>query len=472
VNRRSQRSIRRGTSGAALLLATALLASPDTVGAQAVSIPPNLILPNYDRVPIGQQEGIEAGAFLARSGDAGSNWFNPAGLAKSKGSAVNASATAYEWTSTELEGLGESSGHSRINSMGTLFSAVLGQGPLSSDRWRFGFSVASPITWKPSSIELAATDQNGHEQIAYATNVDFGVMIPAIAAAFAPGGVASGTFRVGAGLGMSITSLTQSQDASDRVTDSVTTASVRLRSFTAAGSTWDMRLTGGVQWDATPAITLGARAATPGLRVLGSSRLNLQNLYADGRSSNDLVIRDPEAKFDYQFPTEVALGASARGHAGEFEVDVHYYGSIAAYDLYSSTSSGTRTVVDSTGAVTVSSVGFATTTNSARSVVNVAIGGSHPLTEHLRVHAGFSSDRSPVPDGETSLFRQVNLTRITSGMSLTGSSLSGSLGFGYSYGTGIRHGTVLTSGGEPVDTRLKVHTANLLFALSYSFQPK
>ena len=462
----------RHAMGAVLPLTMALLATPAITRAQSVSVPPNLILPNYDRVPVGQQEGIEAGAFLARTGDAGANWFNPAGLAKSVGSAVNASATAYERTTTELEGLGSVAGRSRINSVGTLFSAVLGEGPLHSDRWRLGFSIASPITWKPSSIELTGSGLNGREQLAYATNVDFGVMIPAVAAAYAPGGVASGKFRVGAGMGLAMTSLSQTQVASDRITDSTTTALVSVKNFSAEGSSWDLRFTGGVQWEATPAITLGARLAAPSLRVRGSSRLGLQSTVADGQSLQDVYFQDPEAPFDYKLPGEAALGVAARGGFGEMEVDVHYYGSIAAYDMYTSTVSGTRTAVDPAGVVTVTPAPFATTSNSARSVVNVAVGGSHPLTTKLRVHAGFSSDRSPVPDNTSSIFRQVDLNRITSGVSLKGSSLSGSLGLGYSFGSGTRFSTLTTGGGEPVDTRLKVRTANLLFALSYSFQPK
>ena len=61
------------------------------LAAQAVTVPPNLILPNYDRVPVGQSEGIEAGAYIARTNDAAANWYNPAGLGRSvrEGGAVD-----------------------------------------------------------------------------------------------------------------------------------------------------------------------------------------------------------------------------------------------------------------------------------------------------------------------------------------------------------------------------------------------
>ncbi|HUL49619.1 MAG TPA: hypothetical protein VLT79_06370, partial [Gemmatimonadales bacterium] len=76
------------------LVAAALV--PAVVAAQTIAAPPTLIITNYDRIPIGQREGIEGGAYVARTDDASAAWFNPAGLAKSEKSALNASATAYE----------------------------------------------------------------------------------------------------------------------------------------------------------------------------------------------------------------------------------------------------------------------------------------------------------------------------------------------------------------------------------------
>src|SRR5688572_28206990 len=81
-----------------------------TCGAAAqlppVVVPPNAVLPNYERIPLAGRESIEAGAFVARTNDAAANWYNPAGLAQHKESAVNASATAYEWTRMRLAGPG------------------------------------------------------------------------------------------------------------------------------------------------------------------------------------------------------------------------------------------------------------------------------------------------------------------------------------------------------------------------------
>ena len=441
------------------------------LAAQTAAVPPNLILPNYDRVPIGQREGIEAGAFLARTGDAGSNWYNPAGLGKSLHTALNASATAYEWTSMSLEGFGTSEGRSRINTIGTLFGVVLGDNTVRSGRWRLGFAITRPITWRPSSLDFAFPLQGGDELVSYTSDVDFNVQVPALGVAFTPSGVAAGKFRIGAGLGLAMTSLVQTQALSDRVT-TPSNAVVVERAFSAEGSSWHLQPSLGLQWDATSRVTLGAHVKTPSIRVSGSSRLTLQSSRFESGGSTDLVFRDDEATFDYPWSLQAALGAAYHGPNAELEVDVHYFGALDPYALYSSTEPGRLTTVDGSGTPVVTSVPFTTTTNSARSVVNVAVGGSYHLSRALRVHAGFSTDRSPVDDPDLSIFRKADLSRVTGGISLTGARLSGSLGLGYSFGSGTRETLGSTDGGQQTETVFSVNTVNVLFAFSYSFETR
>ncbi|HET9387508.1 MAG TPA: hypothetical protein VFO67_20395 [Gemmatimonadales bacterium] len=446
------------------MTAFAGLAGATPCGAQTASVPPSLILPNYDRLPIGQREGIEGGAFVARTNDAAAAWYNPAGLGQSRRSALNASATAYEWTSMELEGFGTSQGRSRISSIGTLLSFVVGEDVINSRNWRFGFAITSPVVWQPSSIELALLMPGGTEALAYATDVTLDVMIPSLSAAYVPGGAGIGRLRLGAGLGMAITTLTQSIDFSDRVVD--TTTVVATRDFSADGQVWHLVPTLGLQWDATPSISFGTRISAPGMRVLGSSRMRLQNSRYTNAEVRDLVFADPEVTMDYRQPFEADVGAAFDVFKGEVEIDVHYFGAVDPYALYASDVAG-RLTIDSGAGPTVTTVPFTTTTNSARSVVNVAIGGSRPISRTIRVHVGFSTDQSPV-DQSLSMFRQVNLKRFTAGFSLTGERLSGSLGFGYSAGSGTRQTLGSTEGGQQTTTRLNVKAANLLFALSYA----
>jgi hypothetical protein len=443
----------------------AALAGASPGRAQTVSVPPSLILPNYERLPIGQREGIEGGAFVARTNDAAAAWYNPAGLGQSKKSALNASATAYEWTSMELEGFGTSEGRSRISSIGTLLSFVIGEDVIHSRNWRFGFAITRPVVWQPSSIALAFTLQGGDELLAYATDVDLDVMIPSLSAAYVPGGAGTGKLRLGAGLGMAITTLGQSVDFSDRVT-TPTAATIATRNFSADGSVWHLVPTVGLQWDVTPSIAVGTRISAPGMRVLGSSGMRLLNSRYSNVEIRDLIFADSQVTLDYKQPLEADVGVAFDVFRGEIEIDVHYFGAVDPYALYASDLPG-RLTIDSGAGPTATSVPFTTTTNSARSVVNFAIGGSRPISQKVRVHAGFSTDQSPV-DQSLSMFRQVNLKRFTAGFSLQGARLSGSLGLGFSTGSGTRQTLGSTEGGQQTTTRLNVKTANLLFALSYA----
>jgi len=455
-----------------VLVVIAGVAGGAVVDAQAppsVSVPMSLILPNYDRVPIGQREAIEAGAFAARTNDAGSNWFNPAGLARARESSINASATAWDLTRVSIEGFGESIGRSRIGTIPTLFATVLGTPPLESDRWRIGFSVAQPVGWLPSSIDLggSGTTEGRQAILGYGTAVNFYTFIPAINVGFAPHGVGKSSFRVGAGAGVAVTSLSQDLSVSQRVITS-TSSSSALRTFSAGGFTWNLVLTGGLQWDATSHVSFGVRAVAPGIRLLGSTRLTYQDIRFGTGGSADIAFRDPEARFEYKLPFEVDIGAAYRGSRGEVEVDVRYYGAIDEYAMYTSERQGQLTVSPSTGPPQVSMVPFVTTLNSARAATNVSVGGNYQLARILRVHAGVATDQSPVDDESASIFRQVDLIRGTTGVSLTGLSLSGTIGLAFSAGSGRRQALDLVNVETP-STRLEVQTLNVLFALSYAF---
>src|SRR5262245_32797838 len=105
------------------LLVLALFLTPAVAGAQTLdfTIPGNMILPNYSRLTVGQEEGLEGGAFIARTGNSLASWYNPAGLVQVATAQINASATAYEQSSIKLEGLSVGAKGSRFASIGTFF---------------------------------------------------------------------------------------------------------------------------------------------------------------------------------------------------------------------------------------------------------------------------------------------------------------------------------------------------------------
>ena len=65
---------------------------------QVATVPPNVVLSNYDNVPVGPFGGLEGSAYVARVGDPSAAWFNPAGLSRQTGVQISGSAGVYQWT--------------------------------------------------------------------------------------------------------------------------------------------------------------------------------------------------------------------------------------------------------------------------------------------------------------------------------------------------------------------------------------
>ena len=62
---------------------------------QVVTPPPNLVLANYDSVPVGPFGGLEGSAYAARVGDPSAAWFNPAGLSRQRTAQISGSGGVY-----------------------------------------------------------------------------------------------------------------------------------------------------------------------------------------------------------------------------------------------------------------------------------------------------------------------------------------------------------------------------------------
>jgi len=56
-----------------------------------VTPPANILLPNYNTVPVGPSAGLESGAYVARVGDPSASWINPAGLSRGENTELSGS---------------------------------------------------------------------------------------------------------------------------------------------------------------------------------------------------------------------------------------------------------------------------------------------------------------------------------------------------------------------------------------------
>lgn len=441
-----------------------LLLLPTRASAQVLSSPPNgIILPNYDLVRLGQWEAIEAGAVVARTDGPMANVYNPAGVAGSNKTELNGSGSGYQYTEVSLEGLGAKSSSTRFFTLSGFLGVVFSQPLIHSSRWRFGFSMYSPINWEPGTLSGASqsTTAGVTSALDYRTKVRLNVLVPSLAA----GVRLSPNLRAGFGFQVPIVSILQ-QQATSVLSTSATDATDAERNFAADGSTTLVRGTAGLQWQATPDLALGLSFQTPTFRLFGSS-FYVDNLTAaSGDGFKTIRFRDPNARLVYKLPSLVAAGAAVRLGKVELEADLRWYAGVSEFDMYSSTLAGVA-VRDSGGLAPVtSSVALEPVTMRFRSIVNFAVGAQYPLSKQWELHAGFNSDQSPL-QGTNEIFRNVNIIGGTAGVSFTGAHLSGSLGFGFQ--TGRSPPTPVGSDSEVADTRLKVTSIQLLYAIAYSF---
>jgi hypothetical protein len=431
------------------------------------TIPPSGILPNYDRVLIGQREGLEGGAFVARTDDAGAGWYNPAGLALSEKSGLNASSNAYELTTITLEGIGEARGSTRFSPSGTYFGAVLGAPIIKNPNVRLAFFYAKPVSWTPGTLDGAFTLNSGgnEEQFSYTSTSNFTTIIPGLAAGFRLGK----EFRVGASAGLGMTNLHQVQSVGDQLITPGVSSTTATRSVSTDGSIYNVLLTGGVQWDAGSKVRVGGRITSPGIRIGGSSKLLYSQLVFSGAGSREIGFRDEDAKLDYKIPVELTGGIAFLFDNFQLEGDLRYHGSASTYTLLSSTALASLVTTDVNGVPTESTLSFVPVHEKADPVLNVAIGGHYLLSKRFRIHAGFFTDASPVADPDSSDFRTVDLVGASTGVSFSWAHLSGSLGVAGSWGTTDNRTVGPSLGGIAGNTKIKVSSFTMLYAISYAF---
>lgn len=443
-------------------LAGVSLSAQEPVG----SFLPGTIVPNYDRIRIGQVEGLEGGAFVARTGDAGANWYNPAGLAVATETSLNASSSAYEWTTLELGGLDQTFEGGRLRSLGTYFGAVLGRDLLGTDRFRLGFSLTHPVVWSPGSVSGTITGPlsgGGVERVDFYSRAEMSTMLPAINAAWRLGE----TLRVGGGFAVGITSMNADQQTANWFVPSIEVQRASS-SLTFDGQYWQMQFTAGVQWDVSQRVRLGATLTTPGIALGGSALLVSQTTSGGPTGTEDVVFQDPKAAFTYELPSRATGGVAVRLGRFEVEADVRYYGSRDAYELLNSDSSLIRVRTDPSGTPTLDRGAFAPRVETSSSVTNLALGINTPLWGSWRIHSGVFTDGSPVADPETTSFGVVDLTGVTLALSF-GGRLSGSVGLSSSWGTTAAKVIGPTLGGVERTTSLAIRTVYLHYALSYTF---
>jgi hypothetical protein len=454
-----------GMQLAALLVATlvivCLTAHPVTAQvAQVTTPPPNLLVPNYDTVPVGPFGGLEGTAYAARVGDPSAAWFNPAGLVRLETAQISGSAGVYEHTSVSPQSLPNQGGS--IQQLPNYVGFTLRP----RDAITVGAALVTTNSWnQETDAQLFTTLPTGQERFAYSADSQYSQRILAMSAGYR----GTGSWRFGGGLGFSLVNLRLVQSTSDRIGDATGLQSL-LVSSRVSGSALQLRSQVGAQYD-WQEWRFGGAIRTPALTLYRSGSITLDGVLDSHAGSYGASLFDTNARFDFHLPWEFQGGAAYVGDRFELELDLLAHTPVNAYSLISTNAS--TLVYGSAGPNVPPSVvpqPFPGLTSESNGVVNVGVGGHvRPLQDRdFRIHGGIGSSLSPVGVSDT-VFSKVDLLTWTLGVSGTWSKFQFSAGFNHQSGTATNITLRNLLNGATVNTSADVRTNGLIYSLAYQF---
>jgi len=425
------------------------------------SPPPNIVVPNYDGIPIGPLGGLEVSAYIARAADTSAPWFNPAGLSQA-GTQLYGSVGNYQFTTVTPKRLPDSGGS-------TQHLPNLVGGTAKFKGFNVGFAMITTIAWGTGldSVYTLTNADGNPERFTY--SADSGLTQRVTAGAI--GRDLGPKWRVGAGVALTDTSINSDQVITDRINGPDGNRALLFASR-AGGSISALRGVFGVQYEPIRAIRFGVVTRTRGLEWGRNGTVSVDSTLDGGGPSIGASVYDGSANFEYKLPFELSGGAAYVGKRAEFEFDVNAYSSVDSYALLSSSQPITIYKDPGTGARgTNENRPFPSIQTAFRAVTNFSGGGHVHILEKpipLTVHAGVGTDHSPVPTEDAAVFGKVDFTVYTLG-------LSGAIGkFQFALGANSRRGTIdnlllqnLITG--PVQASLDIKTIGITYSLNYKF---
>jgi hypothetical protein len=433
-----------------------------------VEIPKALVFPNYDNVLLGKDQALEGGAYIARTGDASANFYNPAGLVQSEKTSLNASSTGWVLTRVTSEELNTSVTSSKIDAVPGFFGAVIAPPWVGMRNLRIGLSLTRQVAWAPGEIDESATPSAADEvhRITYSSQASFITTLYQAAVAWAP--ISDRSLRLGASLGLANTTF----DTEDTLSGLVAVGGNPgqfTSSLRASGNQWDMVFGLGVQWDVVAGLTLGAVVRSPGIRVTSGSLVTYEATeLVPGQAPTSAFFRDETGRFEYRLPLEASFGIAYRFGGAQVEGDLRFHDATGGYDFFRPSVPVRVTTQNPDGSTSASTQPAPTLRYAARRVFNASVGGNVRVAETVTVHGGFYTALSPVADAATSPLRKADLFGFTGGVDFQFDHFGASLGAGYQFGTSSA--TPLDLGDQPIrGGEVKVQSISLLYAISYSF---
>jgi len=423
--------------------------------------PANILISNYNNVPVGPNAGLESGAYVARVGDPSAAWINPAGLSRGQSAELSGSSGLYQLSTVAPSAFPNAGG-----SLQEVPSLVGFTVPKLAAHWTLGVAVLTPNFWTQGTDSQIITDRvDGRDRFAYSADSQFEQTAIAGSA-----GYAAGRWRVGGGLALIETNISRNATVSDRVSSPTSLATVLIESA-ASGTAIQLRPLAGVQYDASTRVLFGAMVRMPAYTIHRSGSYTTDAVADGGAQSQGLSFFDPGADFAYHFPFEIHGGAAYVSPRVQIEADVHAFTAISAYSMLAS-SQPIITYADA-GTATAPVIGtaaFQGFTSESRGIVNVSAGGHVALTANgaWRLHFGAETDLSPVASGDQ-IFTHVDLYGGTVGLSGTRGGFQFTVGVNYRSGSSDEVVLRPLPGSEATQSTIRLRTVGLIYALAYKF---
>jgi hypothetical protein len=429
--------------------------------AQDFTVPPTLLVPNYDRVYPGLIEALEGGAFVARARQAPALFYNPAGIALVERTVLNASAQGYQLTTISGSGFEQSSG-GVFEGLPGFLGVVLGKEVIDWESVRIGVAVVTPAHSDLTTI--ASTTPAAGERASYTVHSSFDTLVPT----FSVGWAVAPSFRLGGSIEFPYVSLSNTGQLSGEIT-TATNSRATLRTLAVSGSSLKVRGTVGVQWDPLNWLKLGALVRSPGLNIKSGGSFQYEALTTFATGSRQVFFQDPGVEFQYKLPLEAGLGAALEFGPFGIEIDVRWHDGTDAYPLYASTTLG-RVVDTTSGTPVTSEFAFPGVSYRARQTWNGSVGGHWAFSESFVLSAGAYRDYSPVDPAVGHAFRRVDILGFRAGVSFRIDKLTAAIGAGWEHGTGSDN--LFPPAGLPVPEEtadLTLNTFTILFSVSFKF---
>jgi hypothetical protein len=429
--------------------------------AQDFTVPPTLLLPNYDRVYPGLLEALEGGAFVARARQAPALFYNPAGIALVDRTVLNASAQGYQLTTLSGSGFEQSSG-GVFETLPSFLGVVLGKEVIDWESVRIGFAVVTPAHSDLTTI--ASTTPAAGQRASYTVHSSFDTLVPT----FSVGWAVAPSFRLGGSIEFPYVSLSNTGQLSGEIT-SATNSRATLRTLAVSGSTLKLRGTVGLQWDPLSWLKLGALVRSPGLNIKSGGSFQYEGLTTFATGSRQVFFQDPGVEFQYKLPLEAGLGAALEFGPFGIEIDVRWHDGTDEYPLYASTTLG-RVVDTTSGTPVTSEFAFPGVSYRARQTWNGSVGAHWAFSESFVISAGAYRDYSPVDPAVGHAFRRVDVIGFRAGVSFRIDKLTAAIGAGWEHGTGSDN--LFPPAGLPVPEEtadLTLNTFTILFSVSFKF---